>query len=368
MLIFFCSGFLAGWGNHLCPMPLIRFPVKAHLLSLCVWSISPAYFVWSVCCWWSCILPVLSSEKIIFECVCDCLGSRSVVCRSDISMKFVASCHLLSNLFFTLNFYRLLFAWCMNYPSLCCTSCCFFHNLFFACLFLSFSVINCLASFFSLNHSFPLGFPIVSLPVLHHLISPSLPSSIIFCLSFPSPSLLISTSDEHWEVDSLASMCSHFMVWLKNWEKRGKKGKSGRDAILERIIERAKVSTAKVEIQKRGGLKWESGRNREKVKEDICFWTLPVHDGKPIQKQRLYHCLQYAHFLLTKRHLPLSCFGSLFVSRSLIKGQHHLLHTVFMVLLMCLFLYPPSKSADQWSKKLVIHELITVQENRPWAL
>lgn len=36
MLIFFCSGFLAGWGNHLCPMPLIRFPVKAHLLSLCV--------------------------------------------------------------------------------------------------------------------------------------------------------------------------------------------------------------------------------------------------------------------------------------------------------------------------------------------
>lgn len=269
--------------------------------------------------------------------VCDCLGSRSVVCRSDISMKFVASCHLLSNLFFTLNFYRLLFAWCMNYPSLCCTSCCFFHNLLFACLFLSFSVINCLASFFSLNHSFPLGFPIVSLPVLHHLISPSLPSSIIFCLSFPSPSLLISTSDEHWEVDSLASMCSHFMVWLKNWEKGGKKGKSGRDAILERIIERAKVSTAKVEIQKRGGLKWESGRNREKVKEDICFWTLPVHDGKPIQKQRLYHCLQYAHFRLTKRHLPLSCFGSLFVSRSLIKGQHHLLHTVFMVLLMCLF-------------------------------
>lgn len=269
--------------------------------------------------------------------VCDCLGSRSVVCRSDISMKFVASCHLLSNLFFTLNFYRLLFAWCMNYPSLCCTSCCFFHNLFFACLFLSFSVINCLASFFSLNHSFPLGFPIVSLPVLHHLISPYLPSSIIFCLSFPSPSLLISTSDEHWEVDSLASMCSHFMVWLKNWEKGGKKGKSGRDAILERIIERAKVSTAKVEIQKRGGLKWESGRNREKVKEDICFWTLPVHDGKPIQKQRLYHCLQYAHFRLTKRHLPLSCFGSLFVSRSLIKGQHHLLHTVFMVLLMCLF-------------------------------
>lgn len=188
MLIFFCSGFLAGWGNHLCPMPLIRFPVKAHLLSLCVWSISPAYFVWSVCCWWSCILPVLSSEKIIFECVCDCLGSRSVVCRSDISMKFVASCHLLSNLFFTLNFYRLLFAWCMNYPSLCCTSCCFFHNLLFTCLFLSFSVINCLASFFfseplispRFSHCFSpratsFDFSISSL--IHHLL-PFLPFSL----------------------------------------------------------------------------------------------------------------------------------------------------------------------------------------------
>lgn len=276
MLIFFCSGFLAGWGNHLCPMPLIRFPVKAHLLCLCVWSISPAYFVWSVCCWWSCILPVLSSEKIIFECVWDCLGSRSVVCRSDISMKFVASCQLLSNLFFTLNFYRLLFASCMNYPSPCCTSCCFFIICSSLVSFSHSLLLNASLLFFLWTTHFPSVFPL-PLPVLHHLISPSLPSSIIFCLSFPSPSLLISTSDEHWEVDSLASMCSHFMVWLKNWEKGGKKGKSGRDAILERIIGRAKVSTVKVEIQKRGGLKWESERNREKVKEDICFWTLPVH-------------------------------------------------------------------------------------------
>ena len=97
---------------------------------------------------------------------------------------------------------------------------------------------------------FPFIQYLISLATIHSFPPPFLPVYILRSLPFDfslfsrfrhpsSPSFHISTSHEQWGGDCSASLCSHFMVWLKNWGGEGKRGREvriqmnvGRELIL----------------------------------------------------------------------------------------------------------------------------------------
>lgn len=80
---------------------------------------------------------------------------------------------------------------------------------FFRILFPSFLLLSCCHPLI-LSH----------LACLHPVI-PFFDSFLFSHFNHPSsPSFHISTSDEQWGGDCSASLCSHFMVWLKNWDRR----------------------------------------------------------------------------------------------------------------------------------------------------
>lgn len=140
-----------------------------------------------------------------FVCLHVRYSCRSGVCRSDVS----TSCHP------HLWFYALL---CFCPPLFHTCSCMEHTSSFYLCVLPSSFSRILFPSFHLLSCCHPLIFS--RLACLHPVL-PSFDSSLFSHFHHPSsPSSHISTSDEQRGGDCSASLCSHFMVWLKNWDRK----------------------------------------------------------------------------------------------------------------------------------------------------